>query len=95
MGGVGSYSPLMGVSMSPLYDYHCQECGIDFDKVQSYKGRDMVSCPDCGIKAERKVSFFNFKLHNPFTKDGEGFTRVKYHPQEYKERVRANASKYN
>jgi len=57
--------------------------------------RDSVSCPGCGARVDRKLSLFTFKLHNPFTKDGEGFSSVVYHPDEAKERIRANAGKYD
>lgn len=79
----------------PLFEYHCQGCGKDFEKLQSYEGKDLVSCPDCGAKADRRVSLFNWKWFNKFTKDGEGFTSVTYSKQEAKERIRANAGKYD
>ena len=78
-----------------LYDYHCPICGNSFEKRQPSEERDLVDCPSCGARAERKVSIFFWKLYNPFRKDGEGFTSVNYHPDEYKERVRANAGKYD
>lgn len=81
--------------MSPLYDYFCQGCGKSFEKLQSYEGRDLVSCPDCGDRVDREVSNFNWKWFNRFTKDGEGFSTVSYHPDEYRERIRANAGKYD
>lgn len=57
-----------------LYEYHCQACGKGFDKLVPYENRDLISCPDCGAKVDRKVSPFSWKQDNPFTKDGEGFT---------------------
>ncbi len=62
----------------PMYDYRCSACRTEFDKIVSYESRDLVSCPSCGSSAQRKVSWFSFKMANPFTKDGEGFTSVKY-----------------
>lgn len=58
----------------PIYEYHCQACGKNFEKLRSYKGRDLVSCPDCGARVDRKVSLFSWKWLNPFTIDGEGYT---------------------
>lgn len=72
----------------PLYEYHCQSCGKNFDKLQSIEGRDLVSCPDCGAKADRLVALFQFKMFNPFTKDGEGFKSVTMTKDEYKARWR-------
>lgn len=60
----------------PLYEYHCQACGKTFDKLQFIEGRDSVSCPDCGAKVDRLVAPFQFRMFNPFTKDGEGFKSV-------------------
>ena len=77
----------------PMYDYHCQNCGKDTDKLVTYEGRDLVSCPDCGDRVIRKVSDFSFKMYNPFTKDGEGFTSKTYSTEEYKERIKHSIAK--
>lgn len=58
----------------PLYEYRCQTCGKNFEKLQPHKGRDLVSCPDCGTRAGRRISLCSWKWLNPFTIDGEGFT---------------------
>ncbi len=79
----------------PLYEYYCDTCNKTFEEVQSYEERDNVVCPDCGAGVDREVSSFNWKWFNKFTKDGEGFSSVFYHPDEYKERVRSNAGKYD
>ena len=31
----------------PIYEYHCQDCGSDFEKLVRKTG-DAVSCPACG-----------------------------------------------
>ena len=31
----------------PIYEYHCQDCGSDFEKLVRRTG-DAVSCPACG-----------------------------------------------
>jgi len=77
------------------YAYHCQGCGKDFEKLQPYEARDLVSCPNCRARVDRKLSPFSVKLYNPFRKDGEGFSSVEYSKQEYKERVKSNAGKYD
>ena len=81
--------------MSPIYDYFCQGCGNSFEKLVSYESRDSASCEMCGSKATRKMSRFSWKWYNKFTKDGEGFSSVSMSKQEAKERVRANAGKYD
>ena len=82
-----NHSP-QGVNL-PIYEYYCQACG-DFEKLQSYEGRGLVSCPDCGAKVKRKMSLFSFKLYNPFTKDGKGFETKYMSRQEARERAKAN-----
>ena len=79
----------------PIYEYFCQACDRDFEEIKAYKDRDRVTCPDCDGKVDIKISTFDWKWFNKFTKDGEGYSSVTYHPDEYKERVRANAGKYD
>lgn len=74
-----------------LYEYFCQACGADFERIRSYEGRDLVSCPACGARVDRKMSMFSWKQYNPFTKDGLGFNTVYMSKQEEKERIRGNA----
>ncbi len=78
----------------PIYEFHCPICNKDFEELRTYDKRDEGCCPDCHGLAERKASLFSFKLHNPFTKDGEGFTSKRYNRQEYKGRVRHNVGKH-
>lgn len=74
--------------MSPLYEYHCQACGEDFDKLQLIEGRDLVSCPTCGARADRLISPFQFRMFNKFTKDGPGFQSVRMSNDEYNKRIK-------
>jgi putative FmdB family regulatory protein len=39
----------------PVYIYRCKECGVQFDKLQSFKDDPLVRCPECGKKALTKV----------------------------------------
>ena len=39
----------------PIYTYHCENCGVQFDKQQSFSDQPLTRCPDCGKKALRKV----------------------------------------
>ena len=39
----------------PLYEYHCNDCGEDFDKLVSFSQADETQpCPTCGSHHTRK-----------------------------------------
>jgi len=85
----------------PLYEYRCPVCNNLFEELRAVKDRDSVQCPDCRVKADRKISLSRFKILDNFHKtsniasDGEGFSSVVYDKQEARERIRANAKKYD
>lgn len=38
----------------PLYDYHCDRCGLDFEVSRSLKDSDVpADCPMCNVQARR------------------------------------------
>jgi putative FmdB family regulatory protein len=39
----------------PVYTYRCENCGIQFDRFQSYNDPILTRCPECNKKALRKV----------------------------------------
>lgn len=39
----------------PIYTYHCENCGVQFDQQQSFSDQPLVRCPECGKKTLRKV----------------------------------------
>jgi putative FmdB family regulatory protein len=39
----------------PVYTYHCTNCGVQFDKQQSFSDQPLSRCPECGKKTLRKV----------------------------------------
>ena len=39
----------------PVYVYQCTNCGIQFDKLQSFTDQPLVRCPECGKHKLRKV----------------------------------------
>ena len=39
----------------PLYTYHCDNCGVQFDKRQHFDDEPLKKCPECGELALRKV----------------------------------------
>jgi putative FmdB family regulatory protein len=39
----------------PLYTYHCNNCGVQFDQQQKFTDPSLTICPECGSKKLRKV----------------------------------------
>ena len=39
----------------PVYTYHCTNCGVQFDKQQSFSDQPLTRCPECGKKTLKKV----------------------------------------
>ncbi len=80
-----------------LYEYHCQGCGANFDKLVSQRNRDHISCPDCGAKADREkvyvISHYWKNIVTSGTQGGEGFTSEVYSPKEADIRAKYNLSK--
>lgn len=39
----------------PVYTYHCDNCGVQFDATQKFTDNSLTQCPECGKKTLRKV----------------------------------------
>jgi putative FmdB family regulatory protein len=39
----------------PTYAYRCENCGVQFDRFQSFNEPPLVRCPECGEDALRKL----------------------------------------
>ena len=39
----------------PVYIYQCENCGVQFEKQQSFSEHALVRCPECGKKTLKKV----------------------------------------
>jgi putative FmdB family regulatory protein len=39
----------------PIYAYQCENCGVQFEKQQSFSDQPLVRCPECGKRALKKV----------------------------------------
>lgn len=39
----------------PIYTYRCDDCGVQFDRKQSFTDPLLKICPECGKKALHKV----------------------------------------
>lgn len=47
----------------PIYEYQCQECGHQFDKLQKMSDAALTDCPECQQASLKKlVSAPSFKL---------------------------------
>jgi putative FmdB family regulatory protein len=40
----------------PIHIYKCFNCGIHFDKLQSYHDEDLKRCRDCGGELKKQIS---------------------------------------
>lgn len=57
----------------PIYEYKCNECNMDFEKLVSGTNPE-VSCPKCNsINIKKKFSLFGMSgVEKPFTSDESG-----------------------
>lgn len=39
----------------PIYEYNCQKCGSQFEKLLKAGSGDEIACPDCGSDRVEKV----------------------------------------
>lgn len=39
----------------PVYTYRCENCGVQFEKHQSFTDNPLKTCPECKKKALKKV----------------------------------------
>ncbi|OGO10797.1 MAG: FmdB family transcriptional regulator [Chloroflexi bacterium RBG_16_47_49] len=39
----------------PVYTYHCESCGVRFERLQGFNDPVLTRCPECNKKALRKV----------------------------------------
>lgn len=48
----------------PIYEYRCESCGRDFDRLQKMSDPDPTVCPNCGRKGHvrRQVTAPAFRL---------------------------------
>ena len=47
----------------PIYEYHCESCDEDFEKLVRPSGEEPTDCPKCGAESiKRLISNTNFKL---------------------------------
>jgi putative FmdB family regulatory protein len=39
----------------PIYTYHCENCGVQFERRQRFSDTPLKECPECSKNALRKV----------------------------------------
>ena len=39
----------------PIYTYRCENCGVQFERQQSFNDAPLTRCPECSKKTLRKV----------------------------------------
>lgn len=39
----------------PIYTYRCENCGVQFERTQSFNDAPLTRCPECSKKTLRKV----------------------------------------
>jgi putative FmdB family regulatory protein len=39
----------------PVYTYRCDNCGVQFERRQSFSERNLVRCPECGKNTLHRV----------------------------------------
>jgi putative FmdB family regulatory protein len=39
----------------PLYEYQCEECGVRFERTQSFNESPLTDCPECEGQVHRVI----------------------------------------
>ena len=71
----------------PTYQYHCSDCGHDFEEFQSITEDPIDTCPKCGKKPHRVISG-----GAGFVLKGTGFYATDYRSSEYKKQASKDSS---
>ena len=46
---------MQGEKEMPIYTYRCENCGVQFERHQSFTDTPLKTCPECRKKALKKV----------------------------------------
>ena len=72
----------------PTYEYQCEICGREFEKVQKISDDPVLECPNCGGEARRLISGGAGLLFK-----GSGFYSTDYRSDSYKKDAKKAAEK--
>jgi putative FmdB family regulatory protein len=70
----------------PTYEYRCTSCSHDFEKFQRMSDEPGAECPECGARAERRLSGGAGLLFK-----GSGFYITDYRSNSYKEAAKTDS----
>lgn len=70
----------------PTYEYRCTGCGAEFEKFQRMSDEPVAECPECGKRAERKLSGGAGLLFK-----GSGFYITDYRSESYRNAAKAES----
>jgi putative FmdB family regulatory protein len=54
MGKIVICKRIRGARM-PVYTYRCENCGVQFEKMQKFTDPQLIKCPECGKTTLQKV----------------------------------------
>ena len=69
----------------PTYEYRCDQCGHQFDELQSFKDEPLKVCPKCHQESLRRL----FGTGAAILFKGSGFYETDYRSESYKKAARA------
>lgn len=62
----------------PIYEYHCADCGEEFEFLQKMSDPPLATCPKCQKQVKRLISQTSFSLKGSgWYKDGYSPPKVK------------------
>lgn len=70
----------------PTYEYRCPSCRTEFEKFQRMSDEPVAECPQCGARAERRLSAGAGLLFK-----GSGFYITDYRSDSYKKAAQADS----
>lgn len=70
----------------PTYEYRCTACGEEFEKFQRMSDEPVAECPECGERAQRRISGGAGLLFK-----GEGFYITDYRSDSYRKAAKAES----
>lgn len=84
----------------PVYTYRCSNCGVQFEKQQSFNDQSLLKCPECGRRALKKIylpvgivfkgsGFYATDHHSP---SGQMPKKTEAKPDEKKENQASNTT---